>query len=352
MKNSRVVRVKFCFKLLVVLFAVVWSQAEAYGQRSKVYHYEDLPAVPIDTVATADPGIFIITYTNNTWEYYYPDYESRADQEVFRDHWRTNEVFAYRDVSLGDLPESMEIQLIDKLGDFHIPVLGRVSSRYGPRRRGMHKGIDIGLPTGEPIFAAFEGKVRYARYNSGGYGYLVILRHPNGLETYYGHLCKLNVSVDDYVKAGQVIGFGGNSGRSSGPHLHFEVRYADLTFDPERIIDFSTGELKYHTYVLERGYFNVSSKMTEALEEYDDVDGVFTDKDGNPLSSEEIVEALEDVAKKPKPTVNDAIYYKVKSGDNLSKIAAKYGTSVGAICRLNGIKSSTPIRIGQRLRVK
>ena len=218
--------------------------------------------------------------------------------------------------------------------------------------RSMHKGIDIGLPTGEPIFAAFEGKVRYARYNSGGYGYLVILRHPNGLETYYGHLCKLNVSVNDYVKAGEVIGYGGNTGRSRGPHLHFEVRYADLTFDPERIIDFSKGELKYHTFVLERGYFNVSSKMTEALEEYDDVEGVFTDEQGNPLSSEEIVENLEGKANKPKPTVNDAIYYKVRSGDNLSKIAAKYGTSVGAICRLNNISSNSTLRIGQRLRVK
>ena len=216
----------------------------------------------------------------------------------------------------------------------------------------MHKGIDIGLPVGEPIFATFEGKVRYARYNSGGYGYLVILRHPNGLETYYGHLCKLNVEVNDYVVAGQVIGYGGNTGRSRGPHLHYEVRYADLTFDPERIIDFSTGDLKYHTFVLEKGYFNVSSKLTEALEEGEDMDGIFTDKNGEPLTSEEIVSNLEKAAAKPRPTVNDAIYYKVKSGDNLSKIAAKYGTTVGAICRLNGIKSSAPIRPGQRLRVK
>ena len=294
----------------------------------------------------------IITYTNNTWRYLHTDYSQRANQEVFQNHWVTNGVFAYRDVNIADVPETMEIELIKNLDDYHPPVLGRVSSRYGPRGRGMHKGIDIGLPVGEPIFATFEGKVRYARYNSGGYGYLVILRHPNGLETYYGHLCKLNVEVNDYVVAGQVIGYGGNTGRSRGPHLHFEVRYADLTFDPERIIDFSTGDLKYHTFVLERGYFNVSSKLTEALEEDDDMDGIFTDKNGTPLTSEEIVNNLEKAAAKPRPTVNDAIYYKVKSGDNLYQIAAKYGTTVGAICRLNGIKSSTPIRPGQRLRVK
>ena len=334
-----------------LVVAVLLLCGEVAAQR-KTYNVEDLPQVPLDTLPTDRPGVKIITYANNTWRYLLTDYSARANQKVFQDHWVTNGVFAYRDVHLSDVPETMEIKLIDNLGDYHPPVLGRVSSRYGPRGRGMHKGIDIGLPVGEPIYATFEGKVRYARYNSGGYGYLVILRHPNGLETYYGHLCKLNVSANDYVVAGQVIGYGGNTGRSRGPHLHFEVRYADLTFDPERIIDFSTGDLKYHTFVLERGYFNVSSKLTEALEEDDDMEGIFTDKNGEPLTSEEIVSNLEKAAAKPRPTVNDAIYYKVKSGDNLSKIAAKYGTTVGNICRLNGIKSSAPIRPGQRLRVK
>lgn len=317
------------------------------------YKVEDLPEVPLDTLDTANPRAKIITYTNNTWRYYIPDYDALASGGVFDDHWVTNQVFAYRDVSISDVPETMEVELVGTLADYHAPVLGRISSRYGPRGRGMHKGIDISVPVGEPIYATFEGKVRYARYNSGGYGYLVILRHPNGLETYYGHLCKLNVDVDDYVFAGQVIGYGGNSGRSRGAHLHFEVRYADLTFDPERLIDFSTGDLKWQNFVLERGYFNVSSKLTEALEEEEgDMGDMFVDKDGNPLSSEDIVDNLERAAAKPKPTVNDAVYYRVKSGDNLSKIAAKYGTTVGAICRLNSIKSTTTLRIGQRLRVK
>lgn len=341
-------------RLLWIVAMVCGALAvSAPSAAQRKYNLEELPHIPIDTVDTADPRVKIITYTNNTWEYYLPDYESLANQNVYQDHWVTNEVFAYRDVKISDVPESMEIELIKSLDGYHPPVLGRVSSRYGPRRRGMHKGIDIGLPTGEPIYATFEGKVRYARYNSGGYGYLVIIRHPNGLETYYGHLCKLNVSVNDYVVAGQVIGYGGNTGRSSGPHLHYEVRYADLTFDPERIIDFSTGDLKWQNFVLERGYFNISSKLTEALEEEEgDLGDMFVDKEGNPLSSEEIVDNLSKAAAKPKTTVNDVLYYKVKSGDNLSKIAAKYGTTVGNLCKLNGIKSSTPIRIGQRLRVR
>lgn len=323
------------------------------ARAQRKYTLEELPERALDTLDTPNPKAKIITYTNNTWRYWFPDYDELVNKEVFLNHWVTNQVFAYRDVNIGDVPESQEITLVESLSDYHPPVLGRISSRYGPRGRGMHKGIDISLHTGEPIYATFEGKVRYARYNSGGYGYLVILRHPNGLETYYGHLCKLNVDVNDYVVAGQVIGYGGNTGRSRGAHLHYEVRYADLTFDPERIIDFSTGDLKWQNFVLERGYFNVSSKLTEALEEEgEDMGDMFVDKNGDPLSSEEIVQSLEKAAAKPKPTVNDAVYYKVKSGDNLSKIAAKYGTTVGAICRLNGIKSSTPIRIGQRLRVK
>lgn len=342
---------RFWGLLGLVVAAVLLSASPASAQRK--YALEDLPERPIDTIDTHNPKAKIITYTNNTWRYWIPDYETLANQEVYREHWVVNNVFAYQNVKIGDIPESMEVEIVGSLDDYHAPVLGRISSRYGPRGRGMHKGIDIGLITGEPIYATFEGKVRYAKYNSGGYGNLVILRHPNGLETYYGHLCKLNVEVNDYVVAGQVIGYGGNTGRSRGAHLHFEVRYADLTFDPERIIDFSTGDLKWQNFVLERGYFNVSSKLTEALEEDDeDLGDMFVDKNGKPLSSEEIVDNLEKAAAKPKPTVNDAVYYKVKSGDNLSKIAAKYGTTVGAICRLNGIKSSTPIRIGQRLRVK
>ena len=189
------------------------------ARAQRKYTLEELPERALDTLDTPNPKAKIITYTNNTWRYWFPDYDELVNKEVFLNHWVTNQVFAYRDVNIGDVPESQEITLVESLADYHPPVLGRISSRYGPRGRGMHKGIDISLHTGEPIYATFEGKVRYARYNSGGYGYLVILRHPNGLETYYGHLCKLNVDVNDYVVAGQVIGYGGNTGRSRGAHV-------------------------------------------------------------------------------------------------------------------------------------
>lgn len=334
---------------VMLLWALTMSEP-ASAQRT--YNLESLPEHPIDTIPTENPMVKIITYTNNTWKYYLPDADTLANRDVFTENWVENRVFSYPNASVSSMPECVEVELVKGLDGFHIPVMGKVSSRYGQRGRSMHKGIDIGLTTGEPIYATFEGKVRYATYNSGGYGNLVILRHPCGLETYYGHLCKLNVKVGDYVVAGQVIGYGGNTGRSRGAHLHYEVRYHDHTFDPERIIDFATGELKWQTFVLERGYFNISSKLTEALEEDEDFDDLLVDSKGNPLSSEEIIDNLEKAQANPKPTVNDQIYHKVKSGENLYGIAKKYGTSVNAICKLNGIKSSSVIRIGQKLRVK
>lgn len=335
---------------VVAILWVLMMSAPVAAQNK--YPLESLPERPIDTIATDCPGVRIVTYTNNTWKYLVEDADTLGSKGVFAENWVENKVFSYPNANVSSLPECVEVELVEDLQGFHIPVMGRISSRYGPRGRSSHKGIDIALTTGEPIYATFEGKVRYAKYNSGGYGNLVILRHPSGIETYYGHLCKLNVSVGDYVVAGQVIGYGGNTGKSRGSHLHYEMRYCDHTFDPERIIDFSTGELKWHTFVLERGYFNVSSKLTEALEEEDDFDDMLVDAKGNPLSSEEILTNLEKAKNNPKPTVNDHIYHKVKSGDNLYKIASKYGTSVGAICKLNGIKSSQVLRIGQRLRVK
>ena len=337
----------------IIVVMLLWALALSVPSVAQnKYPLESLPERPIDTIDTDRSGVKIITYTNNTWKYYIPDADTLANQGVFTENWVENKVFSYPNANVKSLPECVEVELVESLQDYHLPVMGRVTSRYGQRGRSMHKGIDIGLTTGEPIYAAFEGKVRYAKYNSGGYGNLVILRHPSGLETYYGHLCKMNVKVGDYVVAGQVIGYGGNTGRSRGAHLHFEIRYHDHTFDPERVIDFSSGELKWQTFVLERGYFNVSSKLTEALEEDDDFDELLVDSKGNPLSSEKIIDNLEKAQANPKPTVNDHIYYKVKSGDNLYKIASKYGTSVGAICKLNGIKSSSTLRIGQRLRVK
>ena len=204
--------------------------------------------------------------------------------------------------------------------------------------------------------SAFGGRVRYAQYNTGGYGNLVILRHPNGLETWYGHLSRCNVAPGDYVKAGTVIGFGGSTGRSSGPHLHFEVRYKDQAFDPEHLIDFATGDLRYQTFVLNRSELSIYSRATDGLEEKVDYDGTLlaADQDGE-LTSEDIldnIEASQREAVAREKAKTDPLYHTIRKGDYLGKIARQYGTTVRRLCQLNNITEKTIIRAGHKLRVR
>ncbi len=320
---------------------------------------EDLPKRPVDTLPTADPETRIILYSNNTWSYFRPNiHRVMGQSDVYKQHWDTTQVFAYRTVQLADLPPVIELKLFDNLDGYHCPLMGKVFSKYGPRGRRNHNGVDVPLRIGEPIYATFEGKVRYAKYNSGGFGYLVILRHPNGLETWHAHLSKLNVKPDDYVKSGQIIGYGGSTGRSRGPHLHFEVRYCDQTFDPEFLFDFESGNIRYQTFALERSFFNIHSRASDQLDEDEEYDygTLLTAADLNDTVQVDILERLE-LAKKeaavkantPPPT---AVYHTIKSGDMLGKLAVRYGVSIDQICRLNNIKRTTTLQLGRKLRIK
>ena len=318
---------------------------------------EELPRHVIDTLPTADQDTKVILYSNNTWSYYRPDYADKyADLPVYTQHWDTTQVFAYRSIELADLPSVIELKLIMSLQDFHAPIVGKVYSPYGRRGRRNHNGVDIPLKTGEPIYAAFAGKVRYSRYNTGGFGNLVIIRHENGLETWHAHLSKRNVAVNDYVKAGQVIGFGGSTGRSRGPHLHFETRYCDQTFDPQFLIDFESGALRYQTFALEKSFFNINSRASDQLEEDDEYDLIpLLTENGEENTSEDIVEKITKAQEGPKSATlsqGNAVYHTVRSGDILGRIAIRYGVSISQICRLNNIDRNAILRIGQKLRVK
>jgi LysM repeat protein len=316
---------------------------------------EELPRRPIDTLTTADNSAKVILYTNNTWDYYYPNKAELLDNDVFSDHWVTSQVFAYSDVSLASLPHNIELNLVNGLDEYHAPIVGKVFSKYGPRRRGNHLGVDIPLKTGEPIYAAFGGKVRYAQMNYGGFGNLVIIRHENGLETWYAHLTRCNVSVNDYVTAGTVIGFGGNTGDSRGPHLHFEVRYKDHNFDPERLIEFATGDLLYTTFALEKSYFSIHSHASDKLEEDNFDEKVLAAGSTGELTSEQILSNIESntKAEADKAAAEAAPkYHTIKSGDNLGKIASLYGTTVSNLCKLNKITATTVINAGKQLRVR
>ena len=283
----------------------------------------------IDTLPTGNSALSIVLFNDNTWRYILAE-DYKNDPEVFNNHWDTTNIHAYRDIELDSLPEATAIRLVDSLESYHYPYIGRITSRYGPRRGRAHQGLDIGLKTGDPIYATFDGKVRVSKA-AGDYGNLVIIRHNNGLETYYAHLSQRDVEVGDWIVAGQQIGLGGSTGRSTGPHLHYEVRYKGQSFDPERLIDFSNGNLRRDELLLKRRHFSIYSKYEQDF------------------GDEEEVAKQEEAERKAAAAVQ---YHTVRSGDTLGAIARKYGTSVSRICQLSGIKSTSILRIGQKLRVR
>ncbi len=211
-----------------------------------------------------------------------------------------------------DLPDSCRIDC----SSFVLPIdtMTRVTSKYGPRRRRMHRGIDLKVQTGDTIRAAFDGKIRIRNYERRGYGYYLVIRHPNGLETVYGHLSKFLVDLNDIVRAGQPIALGGNTGRSTGSHLHFETRFLGQALNPAEIIDFENGVPHQDEYV----FHNVKINGRKS--------NIYTSSN------------------------NKMVYHRVKSGDTLGKIARMYGTTVGELCRLNGLRSTSVLRIGQAIR--
>jgi murein DD-endopeptidase MepM/ murein hydrolase activator NlpD len=195
---------------------------------------------------------------------------------------------------------------------YYHPFKGKVTSRFGYRRHRFHYGIDIDLVTGDQVVSAFDGMVRVVKYDK-GYGNVVVIRNDNGLETVYAHLLRAMVDTNEIVKAGDVIAFGGNTGRSTGSHLHFEVRYLGSALNPESIIDFENFKLLSDTAYLTQSNFHYLHRIK-------------ADK--------------------------NATYHIVRSGDNLSRIAKRYHTSVNKLCYLNGINQNSILRIGQKVRVK
>lgn len=284
----------------------------------------------VDTIPSTSEGLSIVLYNDNTWRYVRNRDIDVLDETIYTQNWDTSKIHAYN-VELKDLPMSMVIDLVDTLKSYHYPFKGRVTSKYGPRRRGIHQGTDIDLETGDPIYATFDGRVRHTTYVARGYGNLIIIRHDNGLETFYAHLSEVNVKPGDWVTAGQVIGKGGNTGRSTGSHLHYEMRYKGHSFDPERLINFTTGDLRRETFLLKRTYFSPYSRFTQDFDEE-----IQSDEEDKKIAAE--AAAIK--------------YHIVKRGDTLGRIAINNHTTVTKLCQLNGIKKTSTLRIGQRIRVR
>ncbi len=225
-------------------------------------------------------------------------------------------------LDVGTLSEPIVLQLrnLAKGEKFTWPTphSARPSSHFGPRRRRFHYGLDLALPTGEPIYAAFDGVVRISKLNR-SYGNLVIIHHDNGLETYYAHMSKRNVVPGQQVKSGDVIGLCGNTGRSFGSHLHFEIRYMGNAMNPENVLDCSTHDLINDQLTLTSTSFRkVAKKGT----------GTYSGGGGGSTG-----------------------WYRVRKGDTLDKIARRNGTTVRKLCQLNGIKESKVLHPGDRLKV-
>lgn len=252
--------------------------------------------------------------------------------------WSNQYVHRYANVQL---PEEFKIDL----RGFCMPTPSRViTSRYGYRAsfRRQHKGLDIKVYIGDTIRAAFDGKVRVVAYEGRGYGKYVVIRHPNGLETVYGHLSKQLVRENDIIKAGEPLGLGGNTGRSTGSHLHFETRLLGEAIDPAKLFDFEAQDVTGDFYVFRS---NGRGSVLDAHTANRDDEAI-----QNAIEQQRAKAAESRQFQAQKRTRSAAQVHKVKSGETLSSIAKKHGTTVDKLCRLNGIKRTTVLRLGQVLR--
>ena len=274
----------------------------------------------------------------------------------FKQAWRNDVVYTGKGNDLTGMTDTIWLCLneaaIDGAMDFCFPMRKiKVNSRYGPRSGRYHNGIDLALAVGDTIFAMFSGKVRYAKYNDGGFGNLVILRHYNGLETFYAHLSKFLVAPNQEVKVGDPIALGGNTGRSTGPHLHMEVRFYDAAINPEEIIDFDHQLLRKENLFLHRALFRPGAKPSGEFEVLS-ADQYALQNTGTSTTAIDQVAIVSAPVVKPVIKASQKKYYQIKSGDTLTRIAAKYGTTVSALCKLNGLSPSSTLTIGKNLRVK
>lgn len=220
-----------------------------------------------------------------------------------------NETAVFQITPECDFPESQIILIeSDSLGEYHHPREGQINSKFGWRDGRMHKGIDIDLNKGDAVVAAFDGMVRIAQLK-GAFGNVVIIRHYNGLETVYAHLSKIKVKPGQVVQSGQLIGLGGSTGRSSGPHLHFEVRFKGQALNPSSIISFSDQKTFHDSIVVKRSKYGICAYPANAT------------------------------------------LHTVERGDTWYEVAKRYGLSMKELCALNHIEKRYYLKPGQKLRV-
>ncbi|WP_266365855.1 peptidoglycan DD-metalloendopeptidase family protein [Tellurirhabdus rosea] len=222
-----------------------------------------------------------------------------------------------------DFDEVIDIKLYDETQNhfWSMPLTkNEITSIFGPRWGRWHKGVDLDLETGDPVYATFDGIVRVVGWDGNGFGRFVLVRHYNGLETVYGHLSKALVETGQLIKSGDQIGLGGNTGRSTGSHLHYETRYEGNPFSPMHLYDFPQNRLISDHFIL-------TSNVWDYLR------GRGGDLTGF------------------KPKVKRTVLHKVRSGETLTSIARRYGMTASTLARKNHLSTRSRIRPGQKLRV-
>ncbi len=259
--------------------------------------------------------------------------EAEPELDIYTEGWNSKSVNAYAGMEVPDM------QTID-VSNFAMPCPGYVTSPYGyrPRFRREHKGIDLKLQTGDTVYAAFPGRVRLTNFERRGYGHYVILRHPNGLETVYGHLSKILVKPDQDVKVGEPIALGGNTGRSFGSHLHFETRYMGTPITPAAIFDFANQTVHTDTYTFDKDTYKKPRNFdpaanTEYARQY------------RATHPQKATASSSSGSKGSKS-------YTIRRGDTLSRIASRNGVTVRQLCRLNGMTTKTKLTPGKKIRLR
>lgn len=287
--------------LAIALALGLWGamQSPAFGQ-------EDNSAIggpeSVETYEETGAGIIVDEAETEVWTaadsaFHIPAYETYGD-------WNTDQIFERRPA----IADTINLHLAWADCDHYMPICGRITSPFGIRHGRHHYGTDLKLQTGDLVMSAFAGKVRISRYHR-DFGHVVVVRHPNGLETLYGHLSKRLVDVGDELEAGDVLGLGGSTGRSTGSHLHFETRYLGHPIDPEKLFDMEEG-------VLRTDRFSITPRTFHS------------------------------------PTASGSASYRVRKGDTLYGISRRTGTTVASLCKINKISSRSTLRVGQRLRVR